>query len=78
MLVKALLFRSFHESDSPTAGFRSVFICGRSKMSQRLIWKRVCEANPAGENSKICSTLSFIKACLYNMAVKEYFLKPTF
>ena len=29
-LVKALLFRSFHETEAPTAGFCSPFICGSS------------------------------------------------
>ena len=29
-LLKALLFRSFHETEAPTAGFCSVFICGRA------------------------------------------------
>ena len=29
-LVKALLFRSFHETEAPTAGFCSAFICGRA------------------------------------------------
>ena len=28
-LIKALLFRSFHETEAPTAGFCSAFICGR-------------------------------------------------
>ena len=32
-LVKALLFRSFHETEAPTAGFCSVFICGRAYIS---------------------------------------------
>ena len=29
-LVKALLFRLFHETEAPTAGFCSAFICGRA------------------------------------------------
>ena len=29
-LLKALLFCSFHEIEAPTAGFCSVFICGRA------------------------------------------------
>ena len=29
-LLKALLFGSFHETEAPTAGFCSVFICGRA------------------------------------------------
>ena len=29
-LVKALLFRSFHETEAPTACFCSAFICGRA------------------------------------------------
>ena len=29
-LLNALLFRSFHETEAPTAGFCSVFICGRA------------------------------------------------
>ena len=29
-LVKALLFRSFHETEASTAGFCSAFICGRA------------------------------------------------
>ena len=29
-LVKALLFHSFHETEAPTAGFCSPFICGRA------------------------------------------------
>ena len=29
-LVKTLLFRSFHESEAPTAGFCLAFICGRA------------------------------------------------
>ena len=32
-LLKALLFRSFHETEAPTAGFCSVFICGRAYRS---------------------------------------------
>ena len=32
-LVKALLFRSFHETEAPTAGFCSAFICGRAYFS---------------------------------------------
>ena len=32
-LVKALLFRSFHETEAPAAGFCSAFICGRSYTS---------------------------------------------
>ena len=31
-LVKALLFRSFDETEAPTAGFCSPFICGRAYM----------------------------------------------
>ena len=33
-LVKALLFRSFHETEAPTAGFCSAFICGRAYSSR--------------------------------------------
>ena len=29
-LLKALLFLSFDETEAPTAGFCSVFICGRA------------------------------------------------
>ena len=29
-LLKALLFRSFDETEAPTAGFSSAFICGRA------------------------------------------------
>ena len=29
-LIKALLFCSFHETEAPTAGFCSAFICGRA------------------------------------------------
>ena len=29
-LLKALLFLSFHETEAHTAGFCSVFICGRT------------------------------------------------
>ena len=29
-LVKALLFRLFHETEAPTAGFCSALICGRA------------------------------------------------
>ena len=36
-LVKASLFRLFHETEAPTAGFCSAFICGRA------YWLRHCE-----------------------------------
>ena len=29
-LLKALLFRSFHQTEAPTTGFCSPFICGRA------------------------------------------------
>ena len=29
-LLKALLFHSFHQTEAPTAGFCSPFICGRA------------------------------------------------
>ena len=37
-LVKALLFRLFHETEAPTAGFCSAFICGRA-YTRRVICK---------------------------------------
>ena len=38
-LVKALLFRSIHETEAPTAGFCPVFICGRTYIE---VWSTEC------------------------------------
>ena len=60
-LLKALLFSSFHETEAPTAGFCSVFICGRaycilgmgSEAHYRLDSKSIVER-------KIVKTISFL------------------
>ena len=40
-LLKALLFRSFHQTEAPTAGFCSPFICGRAYCSAEDLFKLI-------------------------------------
>ena len=44
-LVKALLFRSFHETEAATAGFCSPFICGRAYLKQLPLDQTLIEDN---------------------------------
>ena len=57
-LVKALLFRSFHETEAPTAGFCSPFICGRA------YWARKCNQESSDISHNESSTFPRVQCTI--------------